>query len=239
MTAAIEARGLTAGIGTITLLRDVDMSLAHGKVLAVVGPNGAGKTTFMRALSGLLPRMAGEVLFDGQPLRSGDPYAANRAGLVFVPGDRALFTTLTVGENIELATKKKAPEIDEVVGLFPALRNRWSVPVGAISGGEQQMVAMARGLVQKPKVLLVDELSMGLAPAVVSSLMPLVRRVADEMGTAVILIEQHVRLALQVADQALVLVRGEVALNGDAKELLADMPTLEAIFLEGLVARTG
>lgn len=229
--AVLECRGLVAGHGSVTVVRELDLSLKAGSVLAVLGPNGAGKTTVMSTLAGLIPRLGGDVLVGGTSLPNARPGAANRAGLVLVPDDRALFTGLTVRENIQIARKSGGPDLDAVLEMFPALTKRLKVTAGAISGGEQQMLAVARALVQKPKVLLIDEMSMGLAPVIVENLLPMVRRIADDTGAVVVLVEQHVQLALEVADEAIVIVHGDVRLRGSASELSADPDLLEAAYL--------
>ena len=150
---------------------------------------------------------------------------------MLVPDDRALFTKLTVAENLRAAAPKRSAWYDDVVDLFPALRRRWKLDAGALSGGEQQMLAMACALVQRPRVLLVDEMSMGLAPVIVEELLPVVRRVADDTGAVVVLVEQHVHLALEIADEAVVLVHGEVQLAGDAKEIAGEAWRVEAAYL--------
>jgi len=231
MTAVLVCRSLTAGHAGIPVVREIDLELAAGQVLAVLGPNGAGKTTLLTTLAGLLPRLGGQVLVDGSPLANFRPNRANRAGVVLVPDDRSLFTSLTVAENLRAASPRGADVVDEVLDLFPALQKRWKLAAGSLSGGEQQMLAMARALVQRPRVLLVDELSMGLAPVVVEQLLPVMRRVADDMGAVVVLVEQHVHLALEVADQAMVLVHGVVALVGPAAELAVNRDGLEAAYL--------
>jgi branched-chain amino acid transport system ATP-binding protein len=233
-TVALECRGLVAGHGSVPVLRPLDLTLEHGTVLAVLGPNGAGKSTLLNTLAGLLPSLGGEILVGQRPLPRGKPWAANRSGLILVPDDRALFTTLTVRENLTIARRSGGPTIDDVLDMFPALRARLTVAAGALSGGEQQMLAVARGLVQKPKVLLIDEMSMGLAPVIVEDLLPMVRRIVDQTGAVVVLVEQHVQLALEVADQAIVLVHGDVTLRGSARELAADRRRLEAAYLGGV-----
>jgi branched-chain amino acid transport system ATP-binding protein len=234
--ALLECRGVEAGHGRVTVVRPFDLAAAPGTVVAVLGPNGSGKTTLLSTVAGLLPSHGGVVLVDGQPVKRGRPDAAARAGVVLVPDDRSLFSTLTVHENLKAATRRGGGGFDGVVDLFPALRARWNVAAGSLSGGEQQMLAMARALVQKPRVLLIDEMSLGLAPVIVESLLPIVRRVADETGAVVVLVEQHVGLALDVADEAVVLVHGAVALRGSAAALRADPGRLHAAYLGDDVA---
>jgi branched-chain amino acid transport system ATP-binding protein len=231
MTAALECRGLVGGHGSVATLRGIDLAVNGGDVLAVLGPNGAGKTTLLETLAGLLPRLAGEVVVEGHALPSGNPAAAARAGLVLVPDDRSLFTSLTVRENLEVASARRGQDPTEMLELFPALEKRWKVAAGMLSGGEQQMLAVARALVQRPRVLLVDEMSMGLAPVIVEQLLPIVRRIADTTGAVVVIVEQHVGLALEVADSALVIVHGEIALRSPAKALAREHERLEAAYL--------
>jgi branched-chain amino acid transport system ATP-binding protein len=235
MTAVLECHGLVAGHGRVPVVRSFDLSVDTGSVVAILGPNGAGKTTLLETLAGLLPRLGGDVRIDGASVASGRPHAASRAGLVLVPDDRALFTTLTVEENLEVARKKLGPTPRAMLEPFPALEKRWKLAAGALSGGEQQMLAMARALVQQPRVLLIDEMSMGLAPVIVEQMLPVVRRIADTTGAVVVLVEQHVQLALEVADHAVVLVHGEVALSGTAAELLDEKERLEAAYLGDVV----
>jgi branched-chain amino acid transport system ATP-binding protein len=235
MTAVFSCHELTAGYGRLAVVRGFDVDIAPGRVVAMLGPNGAGKTTLLATMAGLLPRLAGEVIVDQRPLPSGRPSVASRAGVVLVPDDRALFTKLTVAENLRAAAPRSA-KYDDVVDLFPALRRRWRLHAGALSGGEQQMLAMGRALVQRPRVLLVDEMSMGLAPVVVDELLPVVRQLADETGAAVVLVEQHAHLALELADEAIVLVHGEVQLAGDAREIAEDAKRLEAAYLGSATA---
>jgi branched-chain amino acid transport system ATP-binding protein len=230
-TPILEARKLSGGYGKIVIFRDLDLAVQPGTVLAILGPNGAGKTTLLMTLAGLLPRVAGHVMLEGHPLASGRPAAANLSGVVLVPDNRALFTTLTVRENIEVSRLKGDKGVADMIALFPALEKRLKIKAGQLSGGEQQMLAMACGLVQKPKVLLIDEMSMGLAPIIVESLVPIVRTVAEHTGAAVLLVEQHVGLALEVADEAMVMIHGEVSLRGPAHELRHDPARLEAAYL--------
>ncbi|WP_308251857.1 ATP-binding cassette domain-containing protein [Pseudonocardia sp. KRD291] len=227
----LEVRGLEAGYGPISVLRPMDLSVEAGTVLGVLGPNGSGKTTLMLTLAGLLSRLGGDVRVNGTTLPSGRAAVANRSGLVLVPDDRALFTALDVRENLAVARRAGGPTDDEIVDLFPPLAPRLRVTAGELSGGEQQMLAVARALVQRPRVLLIDEMSMGLAPVVVEGLLPVVRRIADETGAVVLLVEQHVQLALDVADRAVVLVHGELVRDEAAADLAADPAGLEAAYL--------
>jgi branched-chain amino acid transport system ATP-binding protein len=224
---ALRSYGLQAGY-TAAVVRDVDLSLSPGEITVLLGANGAGKTTLLLTLSGLLPRLGGEVEVDGIQLARVNARSVSRAGVLLVPDDRALFPTLTVHEHLLLADKRGA---DEAITWFPALARRLRVVAGALSGGEQQMLTLARALLQRPKVLMVDELSLGLAPMVVEDLLATLQRLTDETNAAVLLVEQHVRLALGAADQAIVLAHGEVVLQGPAAELSADSERLEAAYL--------
>jgi branched-chain amino acid transport system ATP-binding protein len=213
------------------VVRNVNLSLEPGTVLALLGPNGAGKTTLMLTIAGLRAPLAGQIGLGGVPVRPGSPRAAVRAGLVLVPDDRSLFKSLTVTENLKLASRRGATTIETIFDYFPELKRRVKVAAGNLSGGEQQMLAIGRALMQDPKVLLVDELSMGLAPVIVEALLPVIRRVADDTGAACVIVEQHVMLALEIADTAMVLAHGDVALHGDAKELAAKEARIERAYL--------
>jgi branched-chain amino acid transport system ATP-binding protein len=236
---ALRCAGLTGGRGALTVFRDLDLEVPEGTVFALLGPNGAGKTTLLLSLAGILPLEAGEVLVGGTSLRGGRPRAATRAGLVLVPDDRALFTRLTVEENLEVARRSGGASPREMLELFPLLEKRWRVTAGSLSGGEQQMLAVARALIQDPKVMLVDEPSQGLAPLVVEFMFDMLRRVADERGTTIVLVEQHVDLALAVADEAAVLQRGVIALRAGSAEVLDRYEELEQAYLGGLGAEEG
>ena len=232
MTTVLECTGVDAGYAKgRPCVRGFDLSLAAGEVLCLLGPNGAGKTTLLMTLAGLLPGLGGTVSIAGADIKPGHARASVRAGLVLVPDDRALFTGLTVKENLELARRRSGPAVGEIIEYFPRLGERLKVAAGMLSGGEQQMLAIGRALMQRPKVLLIDELSMGLAPVIVESLLPVIRRVADESDTAVILVEQHVRLALDIADTAIVLAHGRDVLRGSAAELAADPERIERAYL--------
>jgi branched-chain amino acid transport system ATP-binding protein len=228
----LECRGLDAGYGKLTVARDINLRLEAGKILALLGPNGAGKTTVLLTLAGFLPKRGGSIYVDGIEVKGGSARRMNRSGLVLVPDSRALFTELTPVQNLNLAASR-GYSLDPIMELFPALARRHKVRVRDLSGGEQQMLAMARALVQEPRMLLVDEMSMGLAPIAVESLMPVVRRVADEQGTSIILVEQHVQLALEIADDAIVLVHGSVAAVGEAALFRQDPGLIEAAYMTG------
>ena len=232
MSPVLTCSGLDAGyVAGRPVLRNVDISLEAGTVLALLGPNGAGKTTLLLTIAGLQPPLAGHIGLGGAPVRSGSPRAAVKAGLVLVPDDRSLFKGLTVAENLKLASRRGATTMEMIFDYFPDLKRRVKLTAGNLSGGEQQMLAIGRALMQNPKVLLVDELSMGLAPVVVESLLPVIRRVVDETGAACVMVEQHVMLALEIADTAIVLAHGDIALQGDAKELAADETRIERAYL--------
>ncbi|MEV6507653.1 ABC transporter ATP-binding protein [Streptomyces sp. NPDC051642] len=213
------------------VVRGFDLKLPPGEVTALLGPNGAGKTTLLMTLAGLLPRLGGSVTLGGREIRGGRAREVARRGLVLVPDDRSLFTQLTVRDNLTLARRRRGSTLDQVLDYFPALGKRLKVAAGLLSGGEQQMLALGRAMIQDPRVLLVDELSMGLAPVIVEELLPIVRRIAEDTGTAVVLVEQHVRLALDVADRAVVLVHGETVWSGSAARLAADPGLLERTYL--------
>ncbi|MBV6756225.1 ABC transporter ATP-binding protein [Rhodococcus opacus] len=232
MTTVLECTDVAAGYSKgRPCVRDFNLSLAEGEVLSLLGPNGAGKTTLLLTLAGLLPSVGGEITIGGTAVKPGQARASSQAGLVLVPDDRALFTGLTVEENLKLAGRRSGPAVSDVIGYFPALGERIKVGAGMLSGGEQQMLAIGRALMQNPKVLLIDELSMGLAPVIVESLLPVIRRVADDKGAAVILVEQHVRLALEIADTAVVLAHGRDVLRGSAAELAAEPDKIERAYL--------
>jgi branched-chain amino acid transport system ATP-binding protein len=234
MSAVLTCSGVDAGyVPGRPVLRNVNITLQAGQVLALLGPNGAGKTTLVLTIAGLRAPLAGAIGLGGVPVRPGSPRAAVKAGLVLVPDDRSLFKGLTVKENLKLAWRRGTTTLETIFEYFPALKRRVKVAAGDLSGGEQQMLAIGRALMQDPRVLLVDELSMGLAPVIVEMLLPVIRKVADDTGAACVLVEQHVMLALEIADTAMVLAHGDVALQGDAKALAADETLIERAYLGG------
>jgi len=231
MSNVLECHALTGGRGSLTAFRDVELAVEAGRIHALLGPNGAGKTSFLLTVAGLLAAHRGSIVVDGRELRTGRATAASRAGIALVPDSRQLFTTLSVEENLLVARRRGGPSPRSMLDVFPALEQRWTVRAGSLSGGEQQMLAMARALLQRPRVLLVDELSMGLAPPVVERLFGAVRQIAAEHGCAVVFVEQYVSLALQAADSASVLNRGTIVLVGSAAEIASQPDQLEQAYL--------
>jgi branched-chain amino acid transport system ATP-binding protein len=226
--ARLRVRGLTAGYGGAPVLVDVDLDIPPASIVAVVGANGAGKTTLLRTLSGVLRPSAGDVSWDGADLRGVRTEDLVRRGIAHVPEGRGVITELTVEENLRLGHVWRKDKADakvataEVYELFEPLARRRRHPGHQLSGGERQMLAIGRALVARPRLLLLDEPSLGLAPKVTAQIMSLLRRLCDETGLSVLLVEQNVRSALSIADTGVVLSLGQVKVTTSASELAGD-----------------
>ena len=228
MTAPLlEAVGLCVGYGPVPVVQDLDIAVRPGEVVALLGPNGAGKSTTLLALAGELPLQRGAVHRDGVEVAS-PLHQRARAGLGFVPEERSIVSSITARQNLRIGKV----EIADVVALFPELEDHLDRRAGLLSGGQQQILTLARVLARKPQVLLADELSLGLAPQVVSRLLAAVRTAADQ-GLGVLLVEQHVRKALQIADRVCFLQQGRITWSGTAAEAIEHRHLLEASYLSG------
>jgi branched-chain amino acid transport system ATP-binding protein len=231
----LEAEGLAAGYGQLQIVSDLSLTVGRGEVVALLGPNGAGKTTTLLTLAGVLPPLGGTVTLDGETISGRSTHRIAQSGVRLVPQDRGVFHGLTVRENLRLSERATGGSADFTVAdaleHFPALAPLMRRQAGLLSGGEQQMLGLARALVATPRVLLIDEMSLGLAPIIVERLLPLVRRIATERDVAVVVVEQHVSMALEIADRAYVLSRGAIVLSGEARELAARPDILEESYL--------
>jgi branched-chain amino acid transport system ATP-binding protein len=231
-TAMLDVQSLSAGYLGTPVVRDLSLHVNAGEVVALFGPNGAGKTTTLSAIAGLIEPLDGTVRFADEDTTGRPAYRLARSGVSLVPEGRALFFGLTVREHLKLAARSgdRLPEA-ELLELLPELRKCLGRKAGVLSGGEQQMLAVGRALVTRPRLLLVDEMSLGLAPVIVERMMPVLRRVAEDLGTAVLFVEQHVALALEVADRAYVLNHGQLVLEGSAAELREKPELLKSSYL--------
>lgn len=228
----LECRGLAGGYGSNAVVRDVDLRVGAGEVVALIGPNGVGKTTTLLTLAGELPVISGEVIFRGVPTKA-PLYRRARGGMGFVTEERSVFMALTAEENLRLAGVSPAGASE----IFPELAPLMGRTAGLLSGGEQQMLTLARAVARDPKLLLIDELSLGLAPIVVKRLLDTVRKVATEKATGVLLVEQHVRQALNIADRVYVMQRGRIVMSGTAEEVRGRIDEVEATYLSSKETR--
>ena len=233
--ALLDVVGLCAGYGDVPVLRGIDLSIPAGSITALIGANGAGKTTLLRAISGIIPTDTGTIRYDGRDIVGMPPQDIVRAGLVQVPEGRRLFPEMSVLENLlvgsssPVARPKRDENLAMVLELFPKVSERQSQLAGTLSGGEQQMVAIARALMASPQLLLLDETSLGLAPIVVDEIFVAVRRLAAQ-GLTILVVEQNTALALEVADHGYVLEQGQFAIQGAASNLMAD-PRVKQAYL--------
>lgn len=231
----LELRQLDVAYGGIRAVRELSLKVNQGELVALIGANGAGKSTTLRAICGLVPYVAGEIIYDDRPIAGMPSYQLVRHGLVMVPEGRGIFGQLTIEENLAMGaySRRDAEQIrvdtEHVLELFPRLKERLKQTAGTLSGGEQQMLAMGRAMLSRPRLLLLDEPSMGLAPLMVERIFEVVRNIADQ-GVTILLIEQNAKLALEMSERGYVMESGRMILEGPSRELLAD-PKVRAAYL--------
>jgi len=231
----LEVRGIETYYGNIPALREISIEVPEGGVVAIIGANGAGKTTLMKTIAGVLRPRAGAVSFLGEEITGLPSHKIVRRGIALVPEGRAILSRMTVRENLEMGAftqrdaMKAARDMDRVMERFPVLKSRAGQLGGSLSGGEQQMLAIARALMSAPKLLLLDEPTLGLAPLVVADIFAIIREI-NATGTTILLVEQNVKQALKVSGYAYVLETGEIAISGPSKELLIE-PRIKASYL--------
>lgn len=239
----LELKNIHAYYGPIQVLFGIDLDVADGEIVALLGTNGAGKTTILRVISGVLRPSDGTVMFDGESLVGERPAEIVQRGVVQMPGGRGVFPGMSVIENLEIAgflygkdRKRRDEMVGKVLDFFPALKDRRKQVAGSMSGGQQQMLTLAKSFVMDPRLLLIDELSLGLAPKVVEDLLEIIRRF-NEAGVAVVLVDQHVDLALDVSTRAYFIERGEIRFSGPAEDLRGRDDLLRSVFLTGAMAK--
>jgi branched-chain amino acid transport system ATP-binding protein len=234
---ALVVRDLFAGYQQVPVVRELNLEVRPGEVVALLGPNGAGKTTTLETIAGLNRPISGTVELSGEEIGGTPAHVLAHRGLALVPEGRALFPGLTVREHLRLAgaaggrSRKAGRHEEELLEMLPELRKCLGRKAGLLSGGEQQMLAIGRALVTRPRLLLVDEMSLGLAPVIVERLLPILRRAASELGASVLFVEQHVALALEISDRAYVLAHGRIRIEGPAAELRERRELLAASYL--------
>ncbi|MFZ6764472.1 MULTISPECIES: ABC transporter ATP-binding protein [Acetobacterales] len=230
----LALEGIEVRYGGLVALRDVSLEVAAGEVVAVIGPNGAGKTTLFKAISGVVPLAAGSIRLEGQPIERLSPARRPHLGLAHVPEGRQVFGDLTVEENLQLGTtalrdgREAGRSLERCYALFPVLAERRQQLAGSLSGGQQQMLAIGRGIASRPRLLMLDEPSMGLAPTIVDTIFESVQRLNREEGLTVLIVEQRAIEAIEICDRGYVLSTGEVVMRGTRAELLADKTLREA-----------
>lgn len=222
----LKAEAISASYGRVKVLKDIDMSVESGEIVCLVGANGAGKSTLLKVISGIVPAVSGKFLFKGQDITNKKPDFIVKAGLSHVPEGRQIFADLTVRQNLILGSyvhnlpkQEMAKLFDSVFELFPVLKSRLMQKAGTMSGGEQQMLAIGRGLMSQPKLLLLDEPSLGLAPLVVETILKVIQNLRST-GISILLVEQNVNAALQISDRAYVIETGAIVTEGKARELM-------------------
>jgi branched-chain amino acid transport system ATP-binding protein len=233
--AMLKIKGLQVNYGGIQAVKGIDLEVAQGELVTLIGANGAGKTTTMKAITGLKPYSAGDIEYMGQSIKGIAAHELLRRGLAMVPEGRGIFARMSIVENMQMGAYLRTDtdgikaDVDRMFGFFPRLKERATQYAGTLSGGEQQMLAMARAIISKPKLLLLDEPSMGLSPIMVEKIFEVVRAISSE-GMTVLLVEQNARLALQAANRGYVMDSGLVTMSGDAKQMLDD-PKVRAAYL--------
>ncbi|RKP43625.1 ABC transporter ATP-binding protein [Trinickia fusca] len=231
----LKIKGLQVNYGGIQAVKGVDMEVAQGELVTLIGANGAGKTTTMKAITGLKPYSAGDIEYQGQSIKGVPAHELLKRGLAMVPEGRGIFARMSILENMQMGAYLRSDtaaiesDVERMFGYFPRLKERAKQLAGTLSGGEQQMLAMARALISRPKLLLLDEPSMGLSPIMVEKIFEVVRDISKE-GLTVLLVEQNARLALQAANRGYVMDSGMVTMSGDAKQMLDD-PKVRAAYL--------
>ena len=231
----LEVKNIDVSYGDVQVIWDLSFHIKKGEVLALIGANGAGKSTTLKTISGILRPSKGEILFDGQPIHTVEPYRLIELGIAHIPEARRLFSEMTVEENLDMgslrgeARKDRAKSKEQMFEMFPRLRERRHQAAGTLSGGEQQMVAIARGLMAKPKLLMLDEPSLGLAPILVREIFNVINKIRQD-GKTVLIVEQNVKQTLALADRAYVLENGKITLEGTGAALL-DNPHVQAAYL--------